>query len=253
MQEPDRRAPTPPGVGSGWTYTVAAGQPLPVAHQQPPRTSLLLASKAGSPSKAPRMTTRPMTSHKSAGYTGPALSSTGLPIPASPSSTADQCTELEDRVHSLMEQAAEAANGGDTAGAVTTAREAARAEHRLCALREAAGQADLISLPLKYAVGVCLATAYQTAGQGEEALRTYEDMLRSGLFVQVGAGRGGWVAIGRPIVLWPLRIPTTLPSYLHSSPSCLSAASWMAASEPGQRLCLPGKARCRRAQLPYGA
>lgn len=139
---------------------------------------------------------RPMTSQKSAGYTGPRLASgigTRWPSAAPPSASADVCSELEERVHALLERSTACTEEGGAVAAVQAAKDAARAEHKLCILREKAGQADLISLHLKFAVGLQLATAYHAAGQLDEALRAYEDIIQSQLFAQVGGQRHGFL------------------------------------------------------------
>ncbi len=193
MDSPPPRASTPLGRASSGSLT-SYGSGL-----APPRTSVLLA-KGGRPGTGlgggSLATARPMTSSKAAGYTSPARSGAGGVHPASltkagalgAAPTREQCEVLEERVHALLEAAAERAAAGDGPGAVDAAKDAARREQRLCAMLEAAGAGDQISLDLKYAVSVALGAAYEANGQLTDALGVYSQVIKSRLFPHVGAG-----------------------------------------------------------------
>lgn len=192
MDSPPPRASTPLGRASSGSLT-SYGSGL-----APPRTSVLLA-KCGRPGTGlgggSPATARPMTSSKAAGYSSPARSGTGA-HPASPTKagalgaapTREQCEALEERVHALLEVAAECTAAGDGPGAVDAAKDAARREQRLCAMLEAAGAGDQLSLDLKYAVSVALGAAYEANGQLTDALGVYSQVIKSRLFPHVGAG-----------------------------------------------------------------
>ena len=173
----------------------------------PPRTSVLLAAKAGRPGTAAGgAAARPLTSSKGAGYSSTAAA------PGSPSAAAarasvaaappgappsrEQCEALEARVHAALEAAAERAAVGDAPGAVDAAKEAARREQRLCGLLEAGGAGDQISLDLKFAASLGLAAAYESNGQLSDALHVYTQVIRSRLFPQVPlCGCRWWVRV----------------------------------------------------------
>lgn len=130
-----------------------------------------------------------------AGYTSTGRAGTaaaaGRPgAPAGGSGSAEQTRQLEERVHALLEQSALLVQHGEAASAVDAAKDAARKEQKLCAALEAAGQAEQVSIDLKFAVSLNLATAYHANGQLADALSTYTQIIRSRLFPQVGAGSG---------------------------------------------------------------
>ena len=206
MDSPPPRASTPLGrASSGSLASYGSGL-------APPRTSVLLAKGGGRPGTGlgggSPTAARPMTSSKAAGYSSPARASAGgalLLSPAKPGAagaapTRKQCEALEERVHALLQAAAERSAAGDGPGAVDAAKDAARREQRLCALLEGAGAGDQISLDLKYAASVALGAAYEANGQLADALGVYTQVLKSRLFPQVKGG--GCRTGGGKALLW---------------------------------------------------
>lgn len=240
MDSPTLRASTPLGRASSSSMT-SYGSVL-----APPRTSVLLAKGVGRPGTGPGsspISARPIISSKAAGYISLARSGTGSAHATSPTKsgvsggtpTRSQCEALEDRVHVLLEAAAERAAAGDGPGAVDAAKEAARREQRLCIMLEAAGASDQISLDLKYAVSVALGAAYEANGQLTDALGVYSQVIKSRLFPHVRwCCCLGWQGVSCRRLCAALgcgfqhRQPEALPPAQHvlSSPTSLQAG-WL--------------------------
>uniref|UniRef100_A0A3Q0KMH1 Putative tetratricopeptide repeat protein 10, tpr10 n=1 Tax=Schistosoma mansoni TaxID=6183 RepID=A0A3Q0KMH1_SCHMA len=153
---------------------------------------------------------RPMTSVRAAGYSsmGRRLS-TGQPgnqvwlgdqtvpttidvsaVPPLESKSDDSSEEriknMEKRVNHLVEESCVAACQGEITLALEKAKEASRKERVLARQREQLGVADQINLDLTYSVLFNLANRYTANGMYQEALNTYQTIVRNKMFAHAG-------------------------------------------------------------------
>ena len=146
---------------------------------------------------------RPMTSVSGAGYQGSskdvgrASGGSFDPLalgkgPAAPlaekseNSPEDKAKEMEKNVHRLIEQSAEMIANKDFRGALEKAKEAGKAERALCKFRESKSLVDHINLDLTYAICFNLANAYHHNKMYEEALNTYQLIVKNKQYPQSG-------------------------------------------------------------------
>jgi intraflagellar transport protein 88 len=136
---------------------------------------------------------RPMTSVKAAGYQSKPMSGSrafdpmgGASMgPAPPleekedSSPASKASEMEKRVHRLLEASAEAARTGDTVMALERAKEAGKRERALVRHRETNDLQEQNNVDLTFSVFFCLANAYSLNSMFTEALATYDLIYRN--------------------------------------------------------------------------
>ncbi|KAJ1429454.1 intraflagellar transport particle protein, partial [Ochromonadaceae sp. CCMP2298] len=141
---------------------------------------------------------RPMTSVSGAGYKGNAKENKAFdPLnigkgPAAPlaeksdNSSEDKAKEMEKKVHRLIEASAEAVVGKDMLRALEKAKEAGKAERALCKFREGQNLAEQINLDLTYAICFNLANAYYHNKMYDEALNTYQLIVKNKQYPQSG-------------------------------------------------------------------
>ena len=147
---------------------------------------------------------RPMTSVSGAGYQGSAKDSQSRasggsfdPLalgkgPAAPlaekseNSADDKAKDMEKNVHRLIEASAEMIASKDLRGALEKAKEAGKAERALCKFRESKNLNDQINLDLTYAICFNLANAYYHNKMYEEALNTYQLIVKNKQYPQSG-------------------------------------------------------------------
>lgn len=148
---------------------------------------------------------RPMTSNRAVGFnssgnangvlfdpTGQARMSNMTMGPAPPlkkrseNSPEEQCMELERQVNKLIEESAMLALQKDYGAALEKAKEAGKKERQLCKHREQLGLAEQINVDLTYAVHFNLAVQYQNHQLYNEALNTYNLIIRNVQFPQAG-------------------------------------------------------------------
>jgi len=160
---------------------------------RPPTGQFMMGQAAEAP--------RPMTSVKGAGYTSAGRKGNNVfdPFnqggdlgPAAPlqqrsdDSPAFKALELEKGVHTLIEESAEASVEGDVQLALEKAKEAGRKERQLCAFREKHDMADQINFDLTYAVCFNLAQQYEANKMYNEAMNTYNLVVKSKQYPQAG-------------------------------------------------------------------
>jgi len=158
------------------------------------RMGLTTGAAAGGLSEA-----RPMTSVSGAGYQGGSgkesrsfdpLNLGKGPAPPlaekSENSADDKAKEMEKNVHRLIEASAEAAANKDMRLALEKAKEAGKAERALCKFRESKNLVDQINLDLTYAICFNLANAYYHNKMYEEALNTYNLIVKNKQYPQSG-------------------------------------------------------------------
>ncbi len=104
----------------------------------------------------------------------------------SENSPEDKAKELEKSVHRLIEASAEALANKDVRGALEKAKEAGKAERNLCKFRESKNLSDHINLELTYAICFNLANAYYHNKMYEEALQTYNLIVKNKSYPQSG-------------------------------------------------------------------
>lgn len=142
---------------------------------------------------------RPMTSVSGAGYnSGNKENTRGFdPLnmgrgPAPPlaekadNSPEDKAKEMERGVHRLIEASAIAVVEKDMKKALEKAKEAGKSERALCKFRESHGLAEHINLDLTYAICFNLANAYYHNQLYEEALNTYQLIVKNKQYPQSG-------------------------------------------------------------------
>ena len=141
---------------------------------------------------------RPMTSNKAAGYSSApkmmgSIGSIGVskgPAPPLLKKTDDgpeeQCKEMEARVNELLEDSAKASVEGDNSRALEQAKEAGKKERQLSRFREEKGFSDQQNIDLHYAVIFNLAHQYHKNGQHQEALTSYQHIVKNKEFPQSG-------------------------------------------------------------------
>jgi len=104
----------------------------------------------------------------------------------SENSAEDKAKELEKQVHKLIESSADALVNKDVRGALEKAKEAGKAERSLCKFRESKNLTDHINLELTYAICFNLANAYYHNKMYEEALQTYNLIVKNKSYPQSG-------------------------------------------------------------------
>jgi intraflagellar transport protein 88 len=143
---------------------------------------------------------RPMTSVSGAGYKGSISNKENKAFdplnlgkgPAPPlaeksdNSPEDKAKEMEKKVHRLIEATAEAIVSKDMLRALEKAREAGKAERAVCKFRESHGLADHINLDLTYVICFNLADAYYHNKLYDEALNTYQLIVKNKHYPQSG-------------------------------------------------------------------
>jgi intraflagellar transport protein 88 len=143
---------------------------------------------------------RPMTSVSGAGFQSAAkqqAASNFDPLqigkgPAAPlaekseNSSEEKAKEMEKTVHRLIEASAEALSQKDTRTALEKAKEAGKAERNLCKFRESKNLTDQINLELTYAICFNLANCYYHSKMYDEALRTYNLVVKNKAYPQSG-------------------------------------------------------------------
>ncbi|GAA31648.2 Intraflagellar transport protein 88 [Clonorchis sinensis] len=146
---------------------------------------------------------RPMTSVRAAGYSsmgrrmssalGPGTGQTPPELAAAPpletkseDSPEERIRAMEKGVNQLIEESCIAACRGEITIAFEKAKEAGRKERVLVRQREQLGVADQINLDLTYSVLFNLANRYTASGMYQEALNTYQAIVRNKLFAHAG-------------------------------------------------------------------
>jgi intraflagellar transport protein 88 len=136
---------------------------------------------------------RPMTSISGAGYQGSSRDQKSFdPLnqgvnrgPAPPllqkseNSHEDKAKDMEKGVHRLIEASAEAIVQKNLQLALEKAKEAGKSERALCKFRESHGLAEQINIDLTYAICLTLANAYYHNKMYEEALNTYQLIVKN--------------------------------------------------------------------------
>ncbi|KAM7540806.1 hypothetical protein Aperf_G00000038221 [Anoplocephala perfoliata] len=97
-----------------------------------------------------------------------------------------QMQEIEKKVTSLFEDSCLAAAAGNISAALEKAKEAGRKERALVLQRQQLDVADQINLDLTYSVLFNLANCYELAGLHQEALNTYQAIVRNKMFSHAG-------------------------------------------------------------------
>eukprot|EP01038_Epipyxis_sp_PR26KG_P010596 gene10596-14235_t len=98
----------------------------------------------------------------------------------------DKAKEMEKKVHRLIEASADAVVAKDFLKALEKAKEAGKAERSLCKFRESHNLGDQINLDLTYAICFNLANAYYHNKMYEEALNTYQLIVKNKQYPQSG-------------------------------------------------------------------
>ncbi|CAH8857170.1 unnamed protein product [Trichobilharzia szidati] len=150
---------------------------------------------------------RPMTSVRAAGYSsmGRKLSTgqSGIagwpggqttvdvssvpPLEKKPDNSPEERIKImEKQVNDLIEESCIAACQGEITVALDKAKEAGRKERVLVRQREQLGVADQINLDLTYSVLFNLANRYTASGMYQEALNTYQAIVRNKMFAHAG-------------------------------------------------------------------
>lgn len=142
---------------------------------------------------------RPMTSVSGAGYKGSVSKENRAfdPLnlgkgPAPPlaeksdNSHEDKAKEMEKKVHRLIEATAEAIVAKDMLRALEKAKEAGKAERAVCKFRENHGLSEQINLDLTYVICFNLANVYYHNKMYEEALNTYQLIVKNKQYPQSG-------------------------------------------------------------------
>lgn len=93
---------------------------------------------------------------------------------------------LHPQVNQLIEESCILANRGEITNAFEKAKEAGRKERVLVRQREQLGVADQINLDLTYSVLFNLANRYTASGMYQEALNTYQAIVRNKMFAHAG-------------------------------------------------------------------
>lgn len=142
---------------------------------------------------------RPMTSVSGAGYHGNKENKAFDPLnqgagrgPAPPlaekseNSFEDKAKDMERKVHKLIEASADAVVAKDMLRALEKAKEAGKSERALCKFRESHNLGDQINLDLTYAICFNLANAYYHNKMYDEAINTYQLIVKNKQYPQSG-------------------------------------------------------------------
>jgi intraflagellar transport protein 88 len=140
---------------------------------------------------------RPMTSVSGAGYQGSIKDKNFDPLhmgkgPAPPlaekseSSHEDKARDMEKKIHRQMEGCAELLAAKDMQAGLERAKETAKAERALSKFRESHGLSEQINIDLTYAVCLNLAHAYHMNKMYEDALNTYQLIVKNKLYPHAG-------------------------------------------------------------------
>jgi intraflagellar transport protein 88 len=185
-------------IGTSYRSVATAAQRSNVSSGK----GMVPASRAGIGSRmggvGPSSEARPMTSVSGAGYKGSSkeakifdpLNIGRGPAPPlavkSDNSNEDKAKEMEKKVHRLIESTATAIIEKDLLTALEKAKEAGKAERALCKFRETHNLGDQINFDLTYAICVNLANAYYYNKMYEEALNTYQMIVKNKQYPQSG-------------------------------------------------------------------
>ncbi|CAH8519781.1 unnamed protein product [Schistosoma turkestanicum] len=101
-------------------------------------------------------------------------------------SSEERIKNMEKRVNNLIEESCVDACQGEITAALEKAKEASRKERVLVRQREQLGVADQINLDLTYSVLFNLANRYTASGMYQEALNTYQTIVRNKMFAHAG-------------------------------------------------------------------
>jgi intraflagellar transport protein 88 len=142
---------------------------------------------------------RPMTSISGAGYQGSRDQKAFDPLnqgvnrgPAPPllqkseNSHEDKAKEMEKGVHRLIEASAEAVAQKNLQLALDKAKEAGKSERALCKFREGHGLSEQINVDLTYAICLTLANAYYHNKMYDDALNTYQLIVKNKNYPHAG-------------------------------------------------------------------
>jgi len=203
------------GGGGGTGVSFNAGGRAPQTGYRAPTSSARVSGVPGSSmgkapgSRAGLMTgaagggggdARPMTSVSGAGYKGDAgkEQSKGFdPLqmgkgPAPPlhekseNSPEDKAKEMERNVHRLIEESADAVAAKDMQRALDKAKEAGKAERAMVKFRESHSLTEQLNLDLTYAICFNLANAYHHNSMYDEAINTYQIIVKNKEYPQSG-------------------------------------------------------------------
>lgn len=187
-----------PVGGRGGSIGTSAGRPL--ASSMGRNSNVPLASRAGLTTGRQNagQDARPMTSTTRAGFSSTSADGKSFdPLnigkgPAPPlaekseNSPEDKARELERKVHKLIEETAEAVVEKDHQKTLEKAKEAGKAERALCKFRETNSLMDQMNTDLTYTICYNLANAYYHNQQYDEALNTYQIIVKSKTYAQSG-------------------------------------------------------------------
>lgn len=98
----------------------------------------------------------------------------------------DMAKDMEKKVHRLIEASAEAVVNGELSKALEKAKEAGKAERNLCKYKETHNLVDQINLDLTYAIIFNLANVYHQNKMYDEAINTYQLILKNKNYPQSG-------------------------------------------------------------------
>ncbi|CAG2228978.1 IFT88 [Mytilus edulis] len=162
------------------------------------------------PSSMGRLTTgqaggemaRPMTAVRAAGYTSFGNRGAGFdplnqsgpapPLEPKPEDTPEEkIKQLEKKVNELIEESCFANSTGDLSLALEKAKEAGRKERVLVRQREQQSMGDSINLDLTYSVLFNLANQYAANEMYNEALNTYNVIVKNKMFSNAGRLKNG--------------------------------------------------------------
>lgn len=160
------------------------------------------ASRAGRPGAAEDQS-RPMTSVGAAGYRSESslakagrggimesINATRTPVPTiqkkKEEGPEEIAKELEKEVNTFLEESAIAHSKGNQQTALEKAKEAAKRERKLTKFRDANNMGELQNVDLTYAVIFNLAHQYHQTGMYQEALNTYQVLVKNKSFTNAG-------------------------------------------------------------------
>ncbi|KXJ23694.1 intraflagellar transport protein 88 homolog [Exaiptasia diaphana] len=179
-----------PGVKTGKLSTAAARGKVPGSSMGRPTTGIA----------ADTTQARPMTAVRSVGYSSSGnRAATGQydPLnqargPAPPlekkaeDSPEEKVRQLEKKVNELIEESCIANDKGELALALEKAKEAGRKERSLCRQREQTSLSEQMNLDLTYSVLFNLANQYDANKMHNEALNTYQVIVKNKMFSNAG-------------------------------------------------------------------
>uniref|UniRef100_A0A7S3GJA5 Intraflagellar transport protein 88 n=1 Tax=Palpitomonas bilix TaxID=652834 RepID=A0A7S3GJA5_9EUKA len=194
MQTRAQGAPPPTG-GFGYppgaaTRGLGGGAPPPSRFGAPPPATGAVPEDEGP--------VRPMTSIKAAGFSSrddgrgfdPLKQGNKGPAPAlqkkSESSPEEEMREFEKKINHLIDESAILQQKGQLAAALDKAKEAMRKERQLCKQREQHNLVDMINIDLTYSVCFNLANQYHANKMYQEALSTYNLIVKNKQYAQSG-------------------------------------------------------------------